>query len=89
MWTCPKCGRELSRQDQNHYCVKPQNIDEYIAAQDKTVQPRLREVRDILHAAIPDAEERISWAMPTYWKGRNIMVPWDRTTNDNIMVNMV
>ena len=73
MWTCPKCGRELSRQDQNHYCVKPQNIDEYIAAQDKTVQPRLREVRDILHAAIPDAEERISWAMPTYWKGRNII----------------
>ena len=72
-WICPKCGREFSRQDQDHYCVKPQNIDEFIAAQDETVQPRLSEVREILHAAIPDAEERISWSMPTYWKGRNII----------------
>ncbi len=74
MWTCPKCGRELSRQDQDHYCGKaPETIDEYIAAQDEVVQPRLIEVREILRAAIPDAEERISWAMPTYWKGRNII----------------
>ncbi len=34
-WKCPKCGREFSRQNQDHYCVKPQNIDEYIAAQDE------------------------------------------------------
>ena len=37
------------------------------------VQPRLREIRTILRAALPDAEERISWSMPTYWKGRNII----------------
>ncbi|MBQ8092714.1 MAG: DUF1801 domain-containing protein [Clostridia bacterium] len=73
MWKCPKCGREFSRQDQDHYCLKPQTIDEYIALQDEAVQPRLSEVREILHAAIPDAEERISWSMPTYWKGRNII----------------
>ena len=48
----------LSKQD--HYCVKPQNIEEYIAAQDTQVQPRLKEVRDILTAALPEAEERIS-----------------------------
>ena len=73
-WICPKCGREFSRQDQDHYCGKaPETIDEYIAAQDETVQPRLSEVREILHAAIPDAEERISWSMPTYWKGKNII----------------
>ena len=72
-WKCPKCGREFGRQGQDHYCVKPQSMDEYIAAQDGAVQPRLREVREILHAAIPDAEERISWSMPTYWKGRNII----------------
>ena len=53
--------------------MKPQNIDEYIAAQDETVQPRLREVHEILRTAIPDAEERISWTMPTYWKGKNII----------------
>ena len=72
-WKCPKCGREFSRQNQGHYCVKPQNIDEYIAAQDEKYQPRLREIREILQKALPDADERISWSMPTYWKGRNII----------------
>lgn len=73
MWKCPKCGRSFSRQDQQHYCVKPQTIEEYIAAQEEAVQPGLRTIRAILCAAIPDAEERISWSMPTYWKGRNII----------------
>ena len=73
MWKCPKCGREFSRQNQDHYCVKPETIDAYIAMQDAAVQPRLREVRDILRAAIPEAEERMSWSMPTFWKGRNII----------------
>ena len=72
-WKCPKCGREFSRQNQDHYCTKPQNIDEYIAAQDVQVQPVLNEIRAVLRAAIPEAEERISWSMPTYWKGRNII----------------
>ena len=72
-WKCPKCGREFSRQNQDHYCVKPQNIDEYIAAQDEKNQYRLREIREIIRTALPDAEERISWSMPTYWKGRNII----------------
>ena len=73
MWKCPKCGREFSRQHQDHYCVKPETIDAYIAMQDEAVQPRLREVRAILRAALPQAQERISWAMPTYWKGRNLI----------------
>ncbi len=72
-WKCPKCGREFSRRNQDHYCVKPQNIDEYIAAQDEKIQPRLREIRAVLQAALPEAEERISWSMPTYRKGRNII----------------
>ena len=72
-WKCPKCGREFSRQNQDHYCTKPQNIDEYIAARDEQIRPKLNEVRSILHGALPEAEERISWSMPTYWKGRNII----------------
>ena len=72
-WKCPKCGREFSRQNQDHYCVKPQNIDEYIAAQEERVQPKLIEIRKTLQEALPEAEERISWSMPTYWKGRNII----------------
>ena len=72
-WKCPKCGREFSRQNQDHYCTKPQNIDEYIAARDEQIRPKLNEIRSILHGALPEAEERISWSMPTYWKGRNII----------------
>lgn len=39
MWTCPKCGKELTREDQRHYCVKPQSIDEHISQQDASVRP--------------------------------------------------
>ena len=48
-------------------------MDEYIRLQAETVQPKLKEIRAILQAAIPDAEECISWSMPTYRKGRNII----------------
>ena len=72
-WKCPKCGREFSRQDQDHYCIKPQSVDEYIAAQDDAIQPKLNEIRTVLRSALPDAEERISWSMPTYRKDHNII----------------
>ena len=72
-WKCPKCGREFAKQNQDHYCIKPQNVDEYIAAQDEAVQPKLREIREILRSELPDAQEKISWSMPTYWKGRNLI----------------
>lgn len=48
-------------------------IDEYIAAQNEMVQPRLHAIRDTIHTAIPNAAEKISYQMPTYWKGRNII----------------
>jgi uncharacterized protein YdhG (YjbR/CyaY superfamily) len=73
MWKCPKCGRSFKRQDQSHYCEKPLTIDDYILQQDENVQPVLREIREIIHSAIPDAEERISWSMPTFWKEKNII----------------
>ena len=73
MWKCPKCGREFSWQEQQHYCGKPQTIDEYIEAQDEAVQPRLREIRAVIRSAIPEAQERLSWSMPTFWRGRNIL----------------
>ncbi|MEL7567718.1 MAG: DUF1801 domain-containing protein, partial [Dehalobacterium sp.] len=31
------------------------------------------QVRDIIRAVLPDAQERISWSMPTYWNKRNII----------------
>lgn len=72
-WTCPKCGREFSKKNQDHYCEKPQSIDAYIAAQPESVQPRLQRVRTIIHEAIPDADEKISWSMPTFRKGKNLI----------------
>ncbi len=73
MWTCPKCGKVLTREDQPHFCVKPENIDEYISRQAESVQPRLQAIRTAIRDAIPEAQERISWSMPTFWKGRNII----------------
>ena len=73
MWKCPKCGRSFSREGQPHYCGKIETVDEYIEAQDEAVQPYLRRIREILQTALPDAQEKISWSMPTYWKGRNII----------------
>lgn len=48
-------------------------IDVYIAAQPTEVQPLLKQVRDALKIALPEAEERISWGMPTYWQKHNII----------------
>jgi len=41
-------------------------VDEYIDAQSAEVQPRLRELRAIFSAALPDAAEVISYGLPTY-----------------------
>ncbi len=74
MWTCPKCGRAFQKQNQGHYCGKPpKTIDEYIAAQPEEVQGYLKKIRDAIHAALPEAEEKISWSMPTYCKKYNII----------------
>ena len=74
MWKCPKCGREFKNTNQDHYCGdKPANIDEYIAAQSAEVQPILMKVREIIRAVAPDATEKISWSMPTFWKDENLI----------------
>ena len=48
-------------------------IAEYINEQAPEKQERLYEVYACIKRALPDAEERISWSMPTFWKGRNII----------------
>lgn len=73
MWTCPKCGREFKNAQQDHFCVKPGSIDEYIAAQAEDVRPLLQSIRETIRAAAPEAAERISWQMPTFWQGENII----------------
>lgn len=74
MWQCPKCGRAFKNREQQHFCgEKPESIDAYIAAQPESIQPVLNRLRETLHAALPGAEERISWSMPTFRKKVNII----------------
>lgn len=74
MWECPKCGRTFKRTNQDHYCgAAPQSIGEYIAGQPKEVQPYLMQIDEAIRKALPDALQKISWSMPTYWKKRNLI----------------
>ena len=74
MWKCPKCGREFKKVNQDHYCGKaPETVDEYIRSQDEEIREMLQKVRAVLGKALPDAAEKISWSMPTYWKDHNIL----------------
>lgn len=47
-------------------------IDEYILMQEENVQPLLFKVREAIKKVVPDAEDRISWSMPSLWKKRLI-----------------
>ena len=74
MWKCPKCGRAFKNENQSHYCGKaPQTVEEYILAQDEDLRGLLQNVRQVLVDSLPGATEKISWSMPTYWKGCNII----------------
>ncbi len=74
MWKCPKCGRTFKNTNQDHYCGEPpKTIEEYIKRQPEQVQPFLRQVNTAIQSAIPTAQEKISWSMPTYWKKHNLI----------------
>jgi uncharacterized protein YdhG (YjbR/CyaY superfamily) len=74
MWKCPNCGREFENVGQSHFCSEPpKTIEEYIDAQPEDLRPRLREVYGTIKAALPDAAEKMSWQMPTFWKGQNLI----------------
>ena len=73
MWKCPKCGREFKKTNQDHYCGKTSTIDEYIAGQPAEVQVILQKIRAAIRRAAPKAVEKISWQMPTFWQGQNLI----------------
>ncbi|MDR1563337.1 MAG: DUF1801 domain-containing protein [Oscillospiraceae bacterium] len=37
------------------------------------MQPLLQQIREAIHAAAPDAIEKMSWQMPTFWQGENLI----------------
>jgi uncharacterized protein YdhG (YjbR/CyaY superfamily) len=44
-----------------------ETIDEYIKTFPKDVQSILKELRQVIKAAAPEAEERLSYRMPSFW----------------------
>jgi uncharacterized protein YdhG (YjbR/CyaY superfamily) len=50
------------------------SVDEYIAAQPEAVQEALESVRAAIRTAVPDAEETISYKIPTYKLHGNVIL---------------
>lgn len=73
MWQCPRCERSFKNTDQHHFCGKLETIDQYISEQAEAVQPILHKIREVIRAAAPDATEKISWQMPTFWQKENLI----------------
>lgn len=53
--------------------LKPKTIDEYISSFPKPVQSLLQQVRQTIHKAAPEAEEAISYAIPTFKLNGNLV----------------
>jgi len=53
--------------------ITPTSIDEYIAACPKDVQKMLKELRKTIQAAAPDAVEKISYQIPTFYLKGNLV----------------
>jgi uncharacterized protein YdhG (YjbR/CyaY superfamily) len=50
--------------------TRPETIDEYIAGAAKEVQTKLREMRECIRAAAPEATEGLKWGMPAFFYRR-------------------
>ncbi len=50
-----------------------ENIDEYIASCEPAVQSKLQELRNFIKKFAPEASEKISWAMPTFFLNGNLV----------------
>jgi uncharacterized protein YdhG (YjbR/CyaY superfamily) len=48
-------------------------IDNYIELQSEEVRPLLVKIRETIRDAAPDAIEKISYRMPTFWQGKNLI----------------
>ena len=74
MWKCLRCRRSFKNENQHHFCSEaPKTIDEYILAQDEDRREQLEQVRKAISDSLSNATEKISWSMPTFWDGHNII----------------
>ncbi len=52
---------------------KAPSIDEYIANCPKEVQKKLKDLRKTIRASVPNATEKISYQMPTFYLKGNLV----------------
>jgi uncharacterized protein YdhG (YjbR/CyaY superfamily) len=57
----------------NTEAAKSKNIDEYIAGFPEDVQEKLQKIRMTIREAAPDAQEKISYQMPTFYLKGNLV----------------
>lgn len=62
-----RARREPAEQPDYH------TIDEYIALFPDAVQAILERIRQTIRQAAPEAQEKISWKMPTFWQNENLV----------------
>ena len=53
--------------------IKSTTIDEYIAQFPKDIQVKLEQLRQTIHKAVPEAEETISYGIPTFKLNGNLV----------------
>jgi len=53
--------------------IKIQTIDDYISTSPEAIQPKLKELKQIIISAAPDMSEKISWRMPTFYLRGNVI----------------
>jgi len=51
----------------------PGNIDEYISQFSEEIQEKLQQIRSVIRAEAPDATEKISYQMPTFYLFGNLV----------------
>jgi len=76
MWQCPECGLSFVKNNQYHNCNKTAaitTIKEYIKVQPKDTQVILKKICKVIRSAAPEAIEKITWRMPTFWQKENII----------------
>jgi uncharacterized protein YdhG (YjbR/CyaY superfamily) len=53
--------------------MKAENIDSYISASPDPHQELMQQLRQIIRETAPEATEKISWAMPTFYQKGNLV----------------
>jgi uncharacterized protein YdhG (YjbR/CyaY superfamily) len=53
--------------------AKPATVAEYIRAAPKEARPKLRQLRKVVRAQAPGAEEGLKWGMPSLWYRRILL----------------